>query len=97
MQERAVELVDTTAGEIKKRLGEKINELSSAMYRSMSSAPSVNPYSSTYRPSANSGAYNPNNSTAALGTAPQSAYVPLHLPPPVSNPVAVSYYGGASS
>ena len=44
LMDRASELVDKTNGDTKKRLSEKIQELSTAMYKSISSAPSVNPY-----------------------------------------------------
>ena len=69
--ERACDLVDNTTGDVKNRVSEKIQELSNAMYRSISSAPSVNPYSANYRPSTQSStttttpAYHPNNSTSS--------------------------------
>ena len=61
--------MDKTNGDTKKRLSEKIQELSTAMYKSISSAPGVNPHSSTYQLSANAGGYNPNEtSTPAPNT-----------------------------
>lgn len=68
--ERACDLVDNTTGEVKSRVSEKIQELSNAMYRSISSAPSVNPYSANYRTNQNSVAatptYHPNTSTSSI-------------------------------
>lgn len=102
LMDRAYDLVDKSTGDIKKRLSEKIQELSNAMYKSMSSAPSVNPYSSTYRPTANAGAYNPNESNgyvngsqAPVGQAqpPQAAAAP----PAVQTPRYESSFQAQSS
>jgi len=73
--ERACDLVDSTSGEIKKRLCEKIQELHSSMFRSIASAPSVNPYSATYRPTSNS--VSTTNDTNTVNS--NSSYSPVHL------------------
>jgi len=96
--DRACELVDKTNGDAKKRLSEKIQELSTAMYKSISSAPSVNPYSANYQPgSANAGAYNPNEtSTPYTNDSQDSSFggiPPLHLP---TNGSSSRYDGGNS-
>jgi len=82
MLERACELVDSTNGDIKRKVSEKVQELHSTMFRNMASAPSVNPYAATYRPNTSTGTLNPNENTTAPTTTNNisSAYVE---PPPL--------------
>ncbi len=93
LQNKCIELVVSTSGETKKKLSEKIQELSSAMYKSIQTAPSVNPYSSTYRPTANSVAANASASagtSSSRSTSSSSNHVPLHLSGSSNGPVATA-------
>jgi len=86
--DRACELVDKTNGDAKKRLSEKIQELSTAMYKSISSAPSVNPYSANYQ--------GPNETSTPTNDSQDSSFggiPPLHLP---SNGSSSRYDSGNS-
>jgi len=86
--DRACELVDKTNGDAKKRLSEKIQELSTAMYKSISSAPSVNPYSANYQPNETSTPSTNDSQDSSFGGIP-----PLHLP---SNGSSSRYDSGNS-
>lgn len=86
--DRACELVDKTNGDAKKRLSEKIQELSTAMYKSISSAPSVNPYSANYQPNETSTPSTNDSQDSTFGGIP-----PLHLP---SNGSSSRYDSGNS-
>ena len=70
LQERACELVDSTNGDIKRKVSEKVQELHSTMFRNMASAPSVNPYAATYRPNTSTGTLNPNENTSRISCVP---------------------------
>ena len=81
LQERACELVDSTSGDIKKKVSEKVQELHSTMFRNMASAPSVNPYAATYRPNTSTGTLNPNENTTAPTTTNNISSTYVEPPP----------------
>jgi len=81
MLERACELVDSTNGDIKRKVSEKVQELHSTMFRNMASAPSVNPYAATYRPNTSTGTLNPNENTTAPTTTNNISSTYVEPPP----------------